>query len=76
MTRHVLIADDGYGCHLESGLKYTTLCGRSFDPDVVEREQYEPAESHDDPHVQLCFDCHTVGTGGEISARRRELLGR
>lgn len=72
MTRHVLLADDGYGCHLESGLKYTALCGRTFDPEVVDREEYVLG-GPDSPHAYLCFDCTTVRAGGTISPRRREL---
>lgn len=48
VRQYVLIAANGYGCHLESGIKYMTLCGRTFDPDDVEPEAYEPAETHDD----------------------------
>ena len=73
MTTWVLRADDGYGCHIESGLRFVTLCGRQFDPDEVDRERYEGADDPDHPHAQLCFDCHTVGAGGSISDRRREL---
>lgn len=73
VTTWVLRADDGYGCHIESGLQYVTLCGRTFDADDVEREQYESPADPDHPHAQLCFDCHTVGAGGQISERRREL---
>lgn len=47
MTRYVLIAEDGYGCHIESGLKYTTLCGRTLHLENVDREQYEPPEDPD-----------------------------
>ncbi|WP_137288645.1 hypothetical protein [Natronorubrum halophilum] len=72
MSRHVLIAEDGYGCHLESGLKYTTLCGRVFDAGDVGREQYEPPEDHDHPHATLCFDCCTVANGGSVKPSRRE----
>jgi hypothetical protein len=73
VTTWVLLADDGYGCHIESGLKYVSLCGRTFDPDDVEREHYENPSDHDHPHASLCFDCHTVGVGGEIDERRREI---
>ena len=72
MTAFVLIAGDGYGCHLESGLKYTTLCGRTFDDDRVDREQYEHPADPDHPHASLCFDCHTVANGGSISPLRRD----
>lgn len=72
MTQYVLIAKDGYGCHLESGLKYTTLCGRTLQPENVAREQYEPPEDHDHPHASLCFDCYTVGNGGLVKPGRRE----
>jgi hypothetical protein len=73
VSTFVLRADDGYGCHIESGLRYVSLCGRTFDPDDVDRERYEPPSDHDHPHSSLCFDCHTVGASGGISDRRREL---
>lgn len=73
MTTWLLIAADGYGCHLESGLKFTTLCGRTFDAEDVERVRYEGADSHDHPHSTKCFDCLTVSAGGTIGERRREL---
>ncbi|WP_265108239.1 hypothetical protein [Halosolutus halophilus] len=71
MTTWLLIADDGYGCHLESGLQYTTLCGRTFDAAEVERVEYEGVDSHDHPHSAKCFDCLTVNAGGEVSPCRR-----
>jgi len=69
----VLRADDGYGCHFESGLWYITLCGRQLDPDETDREEYECPADPDHPHASLCFDCYSVRNGGEISDRRREL---
>ncbi|WP_222919405.1 hypothetical protein [Natrinema sp. SYSU A 869] len=72
MTTFVLIVEDGYGCHLESGLQYTTLCGRTFDTNKVERIEYETPESPEHPHATLCFDCSTVSNGGSISPRRRD----
>ena len=74
MTTYVLRAGDGYGSHIESGLQYVSLCGRRFDPDEVDREEYDPPEvDHDHPHATLCFDCDTVKNGGEISEKRREI---
>lgn len=73
MTRHVLRADDGYGCHVESSFRYVSLCGRRFGPDDVEREPYEHPADPEHPHTSLCFDCLTVANGGEVSDRRREL---
>lgn len=72
LSRFVLIAGDGYGCHLESGLQYVTLCGRTFDPDEVDREEYEAPEDPDHGHAHLCFDCHSVKTGGSINETRRD----
>lgn len=71
--RHVLRAGDGYGCHLESGLEYVSLCGRRFDPENVAREPYAVPRDPDHPHAQLCFDCDTVDNGGTIDDRRRDL---
>ena len=38
----------------------------------AEREVYEGADTPDHRHADLCFDCHTVENGGEISSQRRE----
>lgn len=68
MTRYTLLAGDGRGTHLETGLRGLTLCGRSINvgDDDVTREPYDPGEN--DEHVTLCMDCSRVrnrtATGG------------
>lgn len=71
---HVLAADDGYGWHFESGLRFVTLCGRVLeDEDDVAREPYEGAPTPEHRHASLCFDCLTVANGGAIGDERRAI---
>lgn len=60
MTRFVIRAGDGYGCHFES-VRGVTLCGRAFDvgAEDISREQYKPPADPEHPHATLCFDCHS-----------------
>jgi len=73
VSSYVLIADDGYGCHIESALAYTTLCGRTFGPEAVDREEYDPQTEPEEQHLYLCALCHRVGNGGSISQKQREI---
>lgn len=41
--------------HLESGIRYTTLCGKTYHRDDVERERFTYER-----HSTRCFDCDSV----------------
>jgi len=48
--------------HVESGIRYVSLCGEVFDEDDVERVPYETAdEGWGASHEYFCSDCHSVG---------------
>lgn len=58
---YVLFAGDGYGAHVEAGLRYVTACGRVLDAETTERERYEKPRDPDHRHASVCFDCHSEG---------------
>ncbi|MDQ2053198.1 hypothetical protein [Halobellus sp. H-GB7] len=72
---HLLFAGDGYGGHIESGLRYISLCGTTFDPEAVDREAYACPNDPDHKHAHLCFDCTSVRNGGSVREHHRSRHG-
>lgn len=62
----VLVENDEI--HLESGLRYTSLCGRTFGKHDVERERFRLAEhAGDDDRCRAC----TLAAHEHAAERRR-----
>lgn len=56
-TGYVADLDNGHNGYCIESLVGVTYCGRTFDPEDVERELYAVDRDHDHPHNMLCFNC-------------------
>lgn len=56
-TGYVVNLDNGHNGYCVENLIGVTYCGRTFDPEDVDRKLYAINRGHDHPHNTLCFDC-------------------
>lgn len=50
-----VLIDENEFVHLESGLRYTTICGLTFDSDDVDRVRFDLGRHN---HTQRCQNCN------------------
>ncbi|OVE83294.1 hypothetical protein [Natronolimnobius baerhuensis] len=56
-TGYVVNLDNGHNGYCFESLVGLTYCGRTFDPEAVDRELYAIGRDEEHPHNTLCFDC-------------------
>ncbi|MDJ1430447.1 hypothetical protein [Halostagnicola sp. A-GB9-2] len=72
-TGYVVNLGNGHNGFCVEGLVGFTYCGRTFDPEAVDRELYSIGRDADHPHNYLCYDCSKANSRRVRGAVRGEI---